>query len=202
MRCDLVYEYPKLYITFAENVKRWNSFHVAVISSVDPTHLQEPCQPKQSCPGLPSFDLVLNNRLWSASQIFLLLWGASKASSYKATVLHFFNNTQTGESSFPAHVSALAVAVCTAGMSEVCTVTLGDSNRRREKNPDHFHVRKMYWEKEPQALLCVIFYVWILSLLCCKQNLHFSSVWGERYVYVVNVYILIYEVCVWWRRRG
>lgn len=48
--------------------------------------------------------------------------------------LHFsLHNKQTGESSSPAHVSALCVAVCTAGVSEVHTVTLGDSERLTEK---------------------------------------------------------------------
>lgn len=103
------------------------------MNPVDPNSLQIPSSSL-------SFDPVLNNRLWSASQVFLLLWGASKACSYKATVLHLsLHGTWTGKTGFPAHGYSLCFPVCnsfccgSAGESEVHAVTLGDSRRLEEE---------------------------------------------------------------------
>lgn len=157
-----------------------------------------------------SFDLLLNNRLWSASQVFLLLWGASKAFGYKTAVLYLsLHSTRRGKSSFPACSSPLCLPVCNAlccslaSKSKVHATTVGGGGGVASGVIlQLIYMRGKWTEKNNhKELLYVIFYVQvcILNLWSCKQYAHISSLRGGECVRARGVCV---HVCMWRKEEG
>lgn len=147
--CFPVNKLPHTPLTHAEDVKWMNSPAAAFISSIPSTYWDELCRALQTPSSSLSSDPVLNNRLWSASQVFLLLWGASEACSYKATMLQLsLHSARTGKTGFPAPGSSLCFPVCNSFCCSSAGRVGGSCSRTGGRNPAvHFHVRKMSREK-------------------------------------------------------
>ncbi len=106
----------QLNITFGEDVNWVNSLFAAyILNTINPSRwaLSTPVVQMQMPSSYLNLDPMLNNRLWSGSQVFLLLRGAFEAFSYKAAALHLsLHSTWTAETGLPAYGYSLCFPVC------------------------------------------------------------------------------------------